>query len=82
MPDGTPANLYRFYREWGQDWDTRIPRADIDRIVGLQNVGMPDDRLQAMIRDYVCRLAPELHQACVDYALLCHRQNQRFRAAL
>lgn len=61
--------------------DPRVPRAGIRFLVGRVHVSTPDEVVEADIRGRIREgsgddVDPDLVRACVDYALLCHHNNQ------
>ena len=58
----------------------QVPKHNISWLVAKLHVGTPDATVEADIRDRLQRLAsettPAQRNACVKYALKCHRDNQ------
>ena len=68
----------KFAQEFGRNWHVETPRGDIHWLMGRVHVGTPDAEIEADIRGRCTDPAytPEIVQEAVDYALICHRENQ------
>lgn len=56
--------------EFGQRWDSRLPRDSIKRYVNRQHVYTPFEEIAAVILA-ACKknnIPPHMHKACVKYA--------------
>lgn len=66
------------FREYGRQWDARIPRYSIARIVGAYHVATPETEIEteiaSRIRD-VAAFPAELIRPTLDYAIAAHRHN-------
>ena len=69
-------------KDLGRYWDVRTPRNDIRWLMGRVHVGTSDAEIEADIRARCSDPAytPEIIQEAIDYALLCHRENQNLYA--
>ena len=66
-------------REYGRDWDARVPRGDVSWLMGRVHDGTPDEEIAADIRARTASqpgYTPALIEETVAYALVCHLQNQ------
>jgi hypothetical protein len=53
-----------------------VPEAAIRWLLGRVHVGTPDAEIEADIRQRTSRATKKVQDACVAYALKCHRENQ------
>ena len=69
---------HKYVTEFGRKWRVETPRGDIHWLMGRVHIGTPDIEVKADIRSRCTDPAytPELIQEAVDYALLCHAENQ------
>lgn len=68
---------YRY--EYGKRWDARVPRRDVNYLMGRVHVGTPDAEVEADIRRR-CEgkpgYTPGLVEQSVRYAIECHQRNR------
>ena len=66
------------FREYGRQWDARIPRHSVARIVARFHVATPETEIEneiaSRIRD-VAAFPAELIRPTLDYAVAAHRHN-------
>jgi hypothetical protein len=67
---------YRY--EYGKRWDARVPRADINWLMGRVHVSATEDEIAADItrRCNAPGYTPALIRQSVKYALECHKRNR------
>jgi len=66
------------FREYGRQWDARIPRHSIARIVGAYHVSTPETEIETEIANRIRDVAAfpaELIRPTIDYAIAAHRHN-------
>jgi len=54
----------------------QVPKQSISWLLGRVHVSTPDSEVEADIRRRCSALTPAQRNACVKYALKCHRDNQ------
>lgn len=66
----------KYVSEFGQRFDSRVPRRDIAFLVGRFHVSKPDSEIETWIRSRAPKDCPEtLVRHCVRYAITCHHEN-------
>lgn len=69
----------RYAYEYGRRWDKRVPRYDVNWLMGRVHVSLSDTQVEADIRRR-CRnvdgMTEALIKATVRYALIVHHRNQ------
>jgi len=67
---------YRY--EYGKRWDARVPRGDINWLMGRVHVGVTDEEITADItkRCSAPGYTPALIRQSIRYALICHKRNR------
>lgn len=62
----------------------KVPRGEIRWLLARVHIGTPDDEVCSMIRERTAKGNPAagwtdaIRRQCEDYALSCHRENQKF----
>lgn len=65
-------------REFGKNWDVRIPRGQIKWLVDKMHVSLTNDQVREQMRERCkrdARFTPGLVRQCEEYAVICHERN-------
>ncbi len=67
---------YRY--EYGKRWDARVPRNDINWVMGRTHVSTPNEDVEADIRKRCSGpgFTPSIIRQSIAYAVECHRRNR------
>ncbi len=67
---------YRY--EYGKRWDARVPRGDINWLMGRVHVGTDETEIAADIRKRCTApgYTPAIVRQSIAYALECHKRNR------
>ena len=69
----------KYAYEFGKRWNVKTPRQDIKWLMSHIHVGTSDSEIERDLRSR-CEgregYTPSIIRQCVNYALLCHRENQ------
>jgi len=71
-----------YVKEFGKQWDERVPRGAISWLINRLHVGVSDDAIEKNIRERIANspqaseYTASLIEQSVAYAIECHHQNQ------